>query len=84
MYGRFAAGPVSVRRDANARADGAHEKTCKRRPFRKRLKGFEPSTFCMASSCSLVQNAPEYLQNQGFWLTSTTMAFQEMPGNHRD
>jgi hypothetical protein len=25
------------------------KKTCKRRPFRKRLKGFEPSTFCMAS-----------------------------------
>ena len=28
------------------------KKTCKRRPFRKRLKGFEPSTFCMASSSS--------------------------------
>jgi hypothetical protein len=25
------------------------KKTCKRRPFLKRLKGFEPSTFCMAS-----------------------------------
>jgi hypothetical protein len=25
------------------------KKTCKRRPFRKRLKGFEPSTFCMGS-----------------------------------
>jgi 3-hydroxy-9,10-secoandrosta-1,3,5(10)-triene-9,17-dione monooxygenase reductase component len=25
------------------------KKTCKRRPFAKRLKGFEPSTFCMAS-----------------------------------
>ena len=26
------------------------KKACKCRPFRKRLKGFEPSTFCMASS----------------------------------
>ena len=25
------------------------KKTCKRRPFRKRLMGFEPTTFCMAS-----------------------------------
>ena len=24
------------------------KKTCKRRPFQERLKGFEPSTFCMA------------------------------------
>src|SRR5918995_5093087 len=28
---RFAAGPISVRREADAQADGAHEKTCKRR-----------------------------------------------------
>jgi hypothetical protein len=27
------------------------EKACKRKPFRKRLMGFEPTTFCMASSC---------------------------------
>jgi hypothetical protein len=30
-------------------ADALHKKTCKYGPFRKRLKGFEPSTFCMAS-----------------------------------
>ena len=41
--------------------------------------GFEPTTFCMASSCSLSQSAPKYLQIGGFWLTSATMAFQEMP-----
>ena len=28
---------------------GRTEKACKRRPFRKRLMGFEPTTFCMAS-----------------------------------
>jgi hypothetical protein len=49
LHGRFAVGRVSVRRHANAPADCTHEKTFKRRPFRERLKGFEPSTFCMAS-----------------------------------
>jgi hypothetical protein len=42
--------------DANAPADCAHKKGLQGRPFWKRLKGFEPSTFCMASrtcvSCS--------------------------------
>jgi hypothetical protein len=32
---------------ADAPADCPNEKTCKCRPFLKRLKGFEPSTFCM-------------------------------------
>ena len=31
------------------KATARTKKTCKCRPFRKRLKGFEPSTFCMAS-----------------------------------
>jgi hypothetical protein len=31
------------------KATAATKKTCKRRPFQERLKGFEPSTFCMAS-----------------------------------
>jgi hypothetical protein len=38
--------------DADAQAGCTYEKdkkTCKCRPFQERLKGFEPSTFCMAS-----------------------------------
>src|SRR5688572_15539829 len=31
------------------KATATTKNTCKCRPFRKRLKGFEPSTFCMAS-----------------------------------
>jgi hypothetical protein len=38
------------------------KKTCKCRPFPKRLKGFEPSTFCMAISSSRSQIAPKFLQ----------------------
>jgi hypothetical protein len=30
--------------------------------FRKRLKGFEPSTYCMAISSSLLQTTPKCLQ----------------------
>ena len=53
MYGREAAGPVSVRYDAEAPADCQHEKDLQTQGFSKRLKGFEPSTFCMASrTCS--------------------------------
>jgi hypothetical protein len=49
MYGGYAAGPVWVRRDADAPADCGHEKDLQMQAFWKRLKGFEPSTFCMAS-----------------------------------
>jgi hypothetical protein len=38
------------------------KKTCKRRPFGERLKGFEPSTFCMAISSSRSQSVPKCLQ----------------------
>jgi hypothetical protein len=38
------------------------KKTCKCRPFRKRLKGFEPSTFCMASSRSAAPRVQKCLQ----------------------
>jgi hypothetical protein len=44
MHGGSAAGPVSVRRDANAPADCAHEKDLQMQAFAKRLKGFEPVT----------------------------------------
>ena len=40
----------SLSGDADALLDCYPKKTCKCRLFRKRLKGFEPSTFCMASS----------------------------------
>jgi hypothetical protein len=35
------------------KATAPTKKTCKCRPFAKRLKGFEPSTFCMASRTRL-------------------------------
>jgi hypothetical protein len=63
------------------KATAATKNTCKTRVFRKRLKGFEPSTFCMASSCSRLQRAPKSLQICGFLRMSATMAFQELPRN---
>ena len=41
----------SLSDDADAPPDCASEKDLQCRPSRERLKGFEPSTFCMASSC---------------------------------
>jgi hypothetical protein len=38
------------------------KKTCKCRPFQKRLMGFEPTTFCMASSTSASPITPKGLQ----------------------
>src|SRR4029453_4647898 len=40
------------------------KKTCNCRPFRKRLKGLEPSTFCMASSSSGPLRSPEMPANR--------------------
>jgi hypothetical protein len=42
-------GALWVPGDATAPADSAHEKDLQTQVFQKRLKGFEPSTFCMAS-----------------------------------
>jgi hypothetical protein len=39
MYGRFAAGPVSVRREADAQADCAHEKDPQTRAFLRAADG---------------------------------------------
>jgi hypothetical protein len=39
MYGRFAAGPVSVRRDANAPADCTHEKSLQMQVFQRAAEG---------------------------------------------
>jgi hypothetical protein len=40
------------------KATAETKKACKRRPSRKRLKGFEPSTFCMASRTCVSRSAP--------------------------
>ena len=55
----------SLSGDAVALPGLASKKACKCRPSRKRLKGFEPSTFCMASrardsvQCGIsLQNTP--------------------------
>jgi hypothetical protein len=42
------------------------KKTCKCRPFVKRLKGFEPSTFCMASSSRVLNALAKGLQISTF------------------
>ena len=45
--------PLSVPRDETHDPADDAKKTCKCRPFPKRLMGFEPTTFCMASrACS--------------------------------
>src|SRR4051794_26612019 len=62
--GELAAGYHWVLGHANAPADWRTKKVCKRRPFRKRLKGFEPSTFCMASSRSAQENHGEMPANR--------------------
>jgi hypothetical protein len=60
---RALAGPQPVLGDSEAPVSWAERKTPHfAGPFPKRLKGFEPSTFCMASSCSLVQNVSKCLQ----------------------
>jgi hypothetical protein len=41
--------PLSVPSDADPRSGCRDEKVCRCRPFCKRLMGFEPTTFCMAS-----------------------------------
>ncbi len=58
--------PLGARR-RNAPADCVNERGLQCRPFEERLKGFEPSTFCMASRTwgrNLVTNC---LQSGSFW-----------------
>jgi hypothetical protein len=50
----------------NARADCAHQKACKYAPSRERLKGFEPSTFCMASRRWVCHGPAKCLQTSAF------------------
>jgi hypothetical protein len=54
------------------------KKTCKCMPFRKRLMGFEPSTFCMAISRSASPRRQECLQIGASGRVDRTLAFQEL------
>jgi hypothetical protein len=63
-----AADPVSVRHDANAPADCSNEKDLQCGPFVKRLKGFEPSTFCMASRTRGDADGPDVPANPRIFL----------------
>ena len=48
------------------KATAETKKTCKYRPFAKRLKGFEPSTFCMASRTREPERPKKVLEKNGF------------------
>ena len=57
------------------------KKTCKRRPFRKRLKGFEASTFCMASSSSVPNESRKCLQTADFEQPDGGLGFRKSRGD---
>jgi hypothetical protein len=65
------------------KATAATKTTCKYTPFRKRLKGFEPSTFCMASrtfSFDSVRKAAGNTRSSSYWVR---MAIPRLStGNH--
>src|SRR5918994_2160327 len=59
------------------------KKTCKCRPFPKRLKGFEPSTFCMASSTRTSRPAPNNAANKPFSAPTRARGnTRHSPGDH--
>ena len=49
--------------------------------LKKRLKGFEPSTFCMASSRSAAPRMQKCLQISISGRVDRTLAFQELCGD---
>jgi hypothetical protein len=57
------------------------KKACKYRPSQKRLMGFEPSTFCMASRTWSADSARTSLQAAGF---RDRGAQEGLPGLHRE
>ena len=59
-------------------ADCAYAKDLQMQAFQERLKGFEPSTFCMASSCSAPESAPKCLQIRRISGPYTRSDFQEL------
>jgi hypothetical protein len=70
--------------DADAPADCEQRKTCKYGPFRKRLKGFEPSTFCMASRTFRADLSRICLQTSGFSAPTAWKAFPAFTGRSRE
>jgi hypothetical protein len=57
------------------------QKACKYRPFSKRLKGFEPSTFCMASRTCCADSRGISLQTGRVFGTDAQIGF---PGIYRE
>jgi hypothetical protein len=81
IYGRVAAGRFRSGTTQTRQPTAPSKKTCKCRPSRERLKGFEPSTFCMASRthATLVwRNNPA---NEPF---SHPQQHAPMPGIHQE
>jgi hypothetical protein len=77
------ASPASVRQDADEQGDCSNKKDLHCRPFAKRLKGFEPSTFCMASSTRASRPVPNNPANKPFSApTAACCKARHSPGNH--
>src|SRR5918992_411731 len=58
------------------------KKTCKRRPSRERLKGFEPSTFCMASRRCGPDSVRKVAGTAEFRPAARSRIPRLSPGNH--
>jgi hypothetical protein len=78
---RRTASPESVRPDADEQGDCRDQKDLQIAAFLKRLMGFEPSTFCMASSTSASEIVPKCLQIHGISGPHAGMGFQELRRN---
>jgi hypothetical protein len=68
--------------DANAPADCAHKKDLQMRAFAKRLMGFEPTTFCMASRTCGPDAARTSLQAEAFSSARVPEGFPAFAGSH--
>ena len=74
----LASGSRRPRARVDAPADCLNEKDLQMEAFSKRLKGFEPSTFCMASSRSAAPRPQKCLQISMSGRLNRTLAFQEL------
>jgi hypothetical protein len=81
--GRLAVGPVSVRRKADGPAACVHKRPANATPFLERLMGFEPTTFCMASSMHCASFARISLQTDASSLARAHEGFRVFPGRSR-
>jgi hypothetical protein len=68
----------SLSDDADALWTARTKKTCKCRPSRKRLTGFEPSTFCTAISRSLSPGLQKCMQSGSVWRLDRKRRFREL------